>query len=140
MLNRVLLVDDDDVTLMICKLRLLHSKFCKEISTVENGESADKYLEEQLALPENERKIPDIIFLDINMIGMSGWDFLEEFENKYKHIFKNINIEILTSSLDPRDEEIAKKHPLVKGFISKPLTDESLKKLSESDLYKSFFL
>jgi CheY-like chemotaxis protein len=56
MLKQVLLVDDDDVTLMICKLRLKKSNFCEEVFTGENGEESVQFIEEQISLPEGSRK------------------------------------------------------------------------------------
>lgn len=139
MLKSVLLVDDDDVTLMICKLRLKKSKFCEEVITAENGEEAAKFFERQLALPEIERNLPELIFLDINMPVMNGWDFLDDFESKYQHIFTKIRIDILSSSVDPKDEEKAENHPLIIGFITKPLTDDNLQALMASDQFKAFY-
>jgi len=139
MIQRVMLVDDDDVTLMICKLRLKKSNFCEEVITAENGEEAANYFEQQMTLPEDERVIPEIIFLDINMPIMNGWDFLEEFEKKYQHEFPKIKIDILSSSVDPKDEERAASHPLIMGFITKPLTDDNLNQLVNSENFLKYF-
>ncbi len=139
MLKRVMLIDDDDVTLMICKLRLKKSKFCEEVITSENGQEAVQYFEEQLKLAEKDRQIPELIFLDINMPVMNGWDFMEEFEKKYTHIFNNIRIDILSSSVDPKDEDKAAQHPLIMGFIMKPLTNDNLNELMESEAFKRFY-
>lgn len=139
MLKQVLLVDDDDVTLMICKLRLKKSNFCNEVYTSENGEEAIQFLEEQFAMAPKDRTLPELIFLDLNMPVMDGWAFLDVFESKYLPQMPETKIAILSSSVDPMDEERAATHACVLGFISKPLTEVNLKGLMETDLYKSFF-
>ena len=134
-----MLVDDDDVTLMICKMRLKKSNFCEEVITAENGEEAISYFERQLGLPENQRELPEIIFLDINMPIMNGWEFLAEFEKNYVPKLKHIKISILSSSVDPNDELLATEHPMIIGFITKPLTNEILQELKESASFKEFY-
>ncbi len=134
-----MLVDDDDVTLMICKMRLKKSNFCEDVITAENGEEAISYFERQLGLPENQRELPEIIFLDINMPVMNGWEFLAEFEKNYIPLFKDIKISILSSSVDPNDELMASEHPMIIGFITKPLTNEILQELKESAAFKEFY-
>jgi CheY-like chemotaxis protein len=137
MLKNVLLVDDDDVTLMICKLRLKKSQFCEDVYTADNGEEAIQFFRDQVNLPPSERTIPELIFLDINMPILNGWDFLEEFDRSFSPMFPHIKIKILSSSVDPKDQEKAAKHPLIMGFITKPLTDDNLKELLNSDELKS---
>lgn len=139
MLKQVLLVDDDDVTLMICKLRLKKSNFCEEVFTGENGEEAVQFIEDQIALPAEQRALPELIFLDLNMPVMDGWTFLEIFENKYLEIMPDTKIAILSSSVDPLDEERAATHPCVMGFINKPLTEINLKNLMDSELFRKFY-
>ena len=131
MLDTVMLIDDDDVTLLICSLRLKKSHFCKELLTYENADDALLYFEKQLSLPENERKIPELIFLDLNMPYMNGWDFLEELDKKYPTFITQTQIVILSSSVNPDDAERASFDPLIMGFISKPLNEEGLKKIEK---------
>jgi CheY-like chemotaxis protein len=65
---------------------------------------------------------PQIIFLDLNMPVMNGWDFLDVLQRK------NIKLDvyILTSSVDPNDKKKAEKYENVKGFLTKPLSKETL--------------
>ncbi|MCF8253650.1 MAG: response regulator [Bacteroidia bacterium] len=130
--KRVFLIDDDDVNLMICEIRLKKSNFCEEVITAENGEDAINYLNAQFDLPESERKLPDLIFLDLNMPVMDGWEFLEEYGKNLATKLNHVPIFILTSTVDPEDAERASFEPLVMGFVNKPLTDLSLKKLENS--------
>lgn len=134
-----MLIDDDDVTLMICKLRLKKSGFCNNVITADNGEEAVKLLEDQFKLPLTERNLPELIFLDLNMPIMDGWQFLEAFENRYLDEMPGSKITILSSSVDPIDEEKASKYSFVTGFINKPLTDLNLKAMMEMDEFKQYF-
>jgi CheY-like chemotaxis protein len=130
MFKHVMLIDDDDVTLLICELRLKKSGFCDEVTSFLSGVEAIYYFEKQSKLIKEERAMPDLIFLDINMPAMSGWEFIEEY-NKLEPILPEIPIAILSSSVDPDDAEKASFIPCIKGFITKPLTDESLRKLNK---------
>jgi len=68
-----------------------------------------------------------LLFLDINMPVMNGWDFLKN----YLEIFneRNDKIVILSSSIDFQDKEKAKLFSCVQGFIEKPLTPEKIKNI-----------
>lgn len=72
---------------------------------------------------------PDVVFLDINMPVMDGWEFLEDLSSKEI----NIPIYMLTSSIDKNDNEKSKKYSTVIGFLNKPLKQEKL----ESILYSN---
>jgi CheY-like chemotaxis protein len=139
MLKNVMLVDDDDVTIMICKLRLKKSLFCKDVMTYENGSDAIQYFEEQLKLPAEKQLVPELILLDINMPIMNGWEFIEIFEEKYARAFPLTKIKILSSSVDPKDEERAKNNTQILGFITKPLTDDNLLELMKIAAFKNYF-
>lgn len=118
----VLLVEDDPITILVCDRIIKMTSFAEVVKTCENGKIAIDFLHSI----GDEGKIPPIIFLDINMPVMNGWDFLEEFE-KVKENFKELpRIYLLSSTVDPEDYKKAKNYSQVQDFISKPLTKEAL--------------
>jgi hypothetical protein len=72
MFNNVMLVEDDDVTMMLCKINLKKTNFTPNLICCGNGYEAFNFLETEIEKPEIERIIPDLIFLDINMPVMNG--------------------------------------------------------------------
>ena len=73
---------------------------------------------------EANTNVAQIIFLDLNMPIMDGWQFLEEFMTPNT---QQIIIYIVTSSIDPVDEDKAKQYFLISNYVVKPITPESLK-------------
>src|SRR5882757_768327 len=115
--KRILLIDDDPVTNLINK-KLINREFDYVVNAYVNAKEALNYINNQMnSSPED---IPDIIFLDINMPIMDGWQFLEEFQKFPESVFKKCKIFMLTSSIDRSDIEKSKKYKIVADFISKP--------------------
>ena len=124
MLETILLIDDDTITIMLCKMVITKASFSNEIATAKNGEEALKYFD-TLKISHATNK-PQLIFLDLNMPVMNGWEFLESFITEEYSEFHNTKIVILSSTIDPADLERSKKYPLVIDFLSKPITKEML--------------
>lgn len=78
-------------------------------------------------LKQPDRENIDVLFLDINMPRMSGFEFLKEASQQLGSDFAKIIIIMLTTSLDPRDQEKAKEFEMVKDYINKPLTIDGLR-------------
>lgn len=133
-------VDDDPMTLILNKLTLKKSKFCDEALTAENGKDAINYFQEQFNLPLEERVLPDLIFLDLNMPEMNGWEFLNVYLQEYMAVQPKLKVVILSSTVDPDDRERAVKNPLVIDFISKPLTIRRLDELKKHQALIQYFL
>lgn len=132
MYRKVLCIDDDPIALLLSKLVLTKANFASEIVPLHNGEEASNYL----ALNETKNNYDSnqnlIVFLDLNMPIMDGWEFLEKFQSQYYVNYPNIKIILLTSSVDPSDKERANQFPTVLEFISKPLSKEVLSRLVEN--------
>jgi CheY-like chemotaxis protein len=84
------------------------------------------YIEENKCQPD---KLPDVIFLDLNMPEFSGWDFLERMEQMQHEVDKNIQVYIISSSVRNSDKDTAAKYPFVADFISKPVELQEIERI-----------
>jgi len=121
--NKVLLVEDDETTNFISSVILKSAGF-EFVDGVLNGLEACRYI---------ETKCPDLIFLDINMPIMDGWEFLDEMKSNIS--CKVTKVVILTSSTRPCDQKMAENYSNVVAFWEKPMTDEKIVKLKQ-ELFK----
>lgn len=115
----IALVDDDKIFQLTASKTLKATALTDSILQFENGEEALKFLRQHTSNPE---VLPDYIFLDINMPMIDGWMFLEDYEQLKNKFSKPINIYMVSSSIDTRDIERAKKNINVKDYITKPVT------------------
>ncbi len=130
MLGKILCIDDDPITLMLCKKVISKAEFSNDIDTALNGEKALLYLENIIEEKDEYTQHPELIFLDLNMPVMNGWEFLDIFStDKYSNVFKNMKVIVLSSTIDPKDIEKSKSYPMVINFLSKPITLEILKSI-----------
>lgn len=121
MLDKILCVDDDAITLMLCKKVIIKTGFSKETVTAQNGEEALKYFD-NIAENSDNTTLPQLIFLDLNMPILGGWEFLDIFSEPKYSSFNKTKIVVLSSTIDPEDLEKAKKYPMVIDFLSKPIS------------------
>jgi CheY-like chemotaxis protein len=132
MLDTILFIDDDPITLMLCKMVISKSLFSKEIVTAKNGEEALKYFNTLKQVNTNTPLTkPQLIFLDLNMPVMGGWEFLDSFGTSDYSEYNNTKVIILSSTIDPEDLEKSKKYPMVIDFLSKPISKEMLEYIKE---------
>ena len=127
--QRFIVVDDDRSNNLICKCSLRRFSAETEIKTFLDAEIALQYIKD--AYNEDKSEIPTVIFLDINMPAITGWEFLEIFKDFSDSIKKQFVIYMLTSSIDSRDQEKAEQNPLVHGCLSKPLSTKLVSEVME---------
>ncbi len=135
MLDKILCIDDDPITLMLCKKVISKAEFSKEIDFFKNGEEAIQYFDELKDEKNKENKItpPNLIFLDLNMPIMNGWEFLDVFSDKDYYLdFPNTKVIVLSSTIDPKDLNKSKSYPMVIEFLSKPITKEMLETIKST--------
>ncbi|HYK47515.1 MAG TPA: response regulator [Parafilimonas sp.] len=121
-LDCVLLIDDNDDDNFYHRIILSESGVSKRIQVAETGYDALNFLQQM-------QQAPELIFLDINMPRMNGWEFLERYRKLELQQKKDVVIIMLTTSLNPADEKKARSMPEISGFESKPLTLDMLKNI-----------
>ncbi|MDG2431360.1 MULTISPECIES: response regulator [Flavobacterium] len=130
MLDTILFVDDDPITLMLCKKVISKAAFSNQIITAQNGEEAINLF--HTLLNNAEKTVPELIFLDLNMPIMGGWEFLAEFSKPTFEQFHDIKVIVLSSTIDPEDLEKIKEFPMVMDFLPKPISLSTLNKVAEA--------
>jgi CheY-like chemotaxis protein len=124
-LNSILLVDDDPDDNYYHQIIINKMNIVNNIDIVVNGIEAIAYLENETNIP------PDIIFLDLNMPKMNGWEFLKHYKHLGTAQKAKVLIVILTTSANPDDIKRAKEIQEVTGFETKPLSKEILTEILE---------
>ena len=130
-LDCILLIDDDSPTNFLNTKIIESADIQTPIKSYENAENALKYLREE-GTHDGEPQ-PGLIFLDINMPGMNGWEFLEQFDQLPETKRANIILSILTTSINPDDKRLAEKQQSVHAFLSKPLKREHIQRLVDEN-------
>jgi len=125
-ISTLMIVDDDDVDQMMCKRILGRSGL---VDTVLGYLYAEEALDH---LKGNQIPSPDILLLDINMPRMTGFEFLEEMSQLPDDVQKPMVV-MLTSSGNPSDKLRASEFESVKGYLTKPLSEESLRRIIQPE-------
>lgn len=128
MYKRVMVIDDNPVDRYVAERIFKKHAFAEEIICVE---SARKGLEYLISLKDVPDQLPHLIFLDIMMPEMNGFEFLEAYKALPETIRKHCIIMMLTTSIHTDDHEKASENPYVNRFLNKPLNGRMLKDLED---------
>jgi CheY-like chemotaxis protein len=116
-----IIIDDEVVNNVLCKHQITRVYAEAKVKMFTNPEDGLNYLKELILKPIKNKTI---LFLDINMRGMSGWELMKELEGSGQIPKETLFIHVLSSSINPADQELTQNNPNIAGFISKPLTVE----------------
>ena len=123
-----LVVIDDNPTDHYIMQRLLHNNFnCEQATYTFDGRLVLDYLEEN----KDTGSLPDVIFLDLDMPQLTGWEFLDELETFNADAKKSVQVHIMSSSVRSADVFHSKKYACVNSFMTKPLSRELINKVCE---------
>jgi CheY-like chemotaxis protein len=134
-IKSILLVDDDEATNFLHKIIIKDAGCSEYVHVANNGKRAIEYLS---SVTGGKYPQPDLIFLDINMPVMDGWEFLEAYQELPEDQRAKMVLVMLTSSLNPDDDIKARGYKEVSGFRNKPLTvgilDEIINEYFKSEI------
>ena len=124
--DSVCIIDDDHIFIYGVKRLMEETSFCDDLIVYQNGQDALNELKGKASQGED---LPAIIFLDLNMPMMTGWEFLDEYlqiEDRDPTVSK---IYIVSSSIDPKDLLRIKDYNVIKNYILKPVTTDDLENI-----------
>ncbi|HVS97602.1 MAG TPA: response regulator [Puia sp.] len=122
-MKTVYLIDDDPVFVLLVEKMIGNEDPSLDIQTFSDGEQAIDRLK---ACATGGGALPDLVFLDLNMPVMDGWEFLDEYRSFYPTLGKTIALYILSSTISPDDLKRSQKYPVVSDILIKPLTKDLL--------------
>lgn len=124
-LRRFIVIDDDPLNNSICRITIKKVLGEVDVKTFTDPTQGFDYISNEFA-SANSDSSPAVLFLDINMPIMNGWEFLERYEHFDAQLKNRLNIYIVSSSVDERDIAKATSNKNIVNYLPKPLTKEVL--------------
>jgi CheY-like chemotaxis protein len=121
-----MVIDDDPISNLVCERMIKTNRYAQEVISFLQAEEGLKFLQNIIASDANGW--PEIIFLDINMPEMDGWEFLEHYQQLPESFRNRCKLFMLSSSIDKEDIQKSTQYADVQGYITKPLTRANLAK------------
>ena len=125
-LKSICIIDDDHIFVYGVKRLINDVKLCDNLIVYENGVDA---LEDIQSMVQGGKKLPKVIFLDLNMPMMNGWEFLDEFLKIEHEDTHQTLVYIMSSSVNPEDLLRINDYSIIKNYILKPVTADDLENI-----------
>ena len=130
--RRFIVIDDDPLNNTICRLTIKKVLGEVDVKTFTDPGQGFDYIGAEFS-GNNGEDISAVLFLDLNMPVMNGWEFLERYEHLDAQVKSRIKVYILSSSVDERDIEKANANKNIVNYLAKPITKETLSGIAESN-------
>lgn len=124
--DSVCIIDDDHIFIYGVKRLMEETSFCDDLIVYQNGQDALNELKDRASQGED---LPSIIFLDLNMPMMTGWEFLDEYLQIEDRDPTDSKVYIVSSSIDPKDLLRIKDYNVIRNYILKPVTSDDLQNI-----------
>jgi len=111
-------VDDDPIFKMVIKKTILKTNLFEQVLEFDDAEEAWNEISQRNL---EQRTLPDVLFLDINMPRTDGWQFLNNFKALDPMVQRKIKIYLISSSVYHGDKDQAAGYPFLAGFLTKPI-------------------
>ncbi|AYL95246.1 response regulator [Mucilaginibacter celer] len=120
---RVIVLDDDKIQLFIIKKILGKSGRFNDTLYTDDGKKVLDFLIKHIS---EEAVLPQLLFLDLNMPILNGWEFLNRLALVYDDLKRPLAVYILSSSIDPRDIKRSHKYNFIKSYLIKPVSVKTM--------------
>ncbi|MDF1692165.1 MAG: response regulator [Zhongshania sp.] len=127
-LEKIILVDDSSADNYYHQMIIEKARICKTVTSYTLAAEALNTIGSAIKL---KQRLPELIFLDLNMPAINGWEFLDRYEGIVPQDLRQPVIIILSTSVNPSDHERAESHPAVSAYCSKPLNADKLQDIVE---------
>jgi len=131
-IESICIIDDDDIYITLVSKIIEIKKISDHVIVFKNGKIALDFFLDTIENPEN-KSVPQVIFLDLNMPIMDGWEFLKEYAKIKNKINKSIDLYVVSSSIDIRDINRAKAIDVVSDYLTKPIKLDDFEKIFSID-------
>lgn len=128
--HNVCLIDDDNIYQFTARKIIESTGLAGEIKSFYNGKEAIDFFTSEAG--HNPESLPDVIFLDINMPIMNGWEFLDEYTGLHTSFPKHIVVYVVSSSIDDNDMRKSRGYQSVTDYIVKPVNRSTYQELLEN--------
>ncbi len=128
-ISSMIVIDDNEISNILVQKLIDYENLTDQLSTFQYAQEALDYLK---AIGDDHTAFPKVIFLDVNMPQMDGWEFLDEFAQLSDKAKQDCHLFMLSSSISEADIEKANQYKEVTEYVTKPITREILQHIKET--------